>query len=84
MCGGERSHGASLHRRRRRDLLSLLERQLRGGGVRAERILTSRQDNTLGLPGEIGELGGAGEHLSVNTEGSQAPEDQMASLAAKI
>lgn len=56
----------SLYRKRRRDLLSLLERY---SGA-AERILTSRQDNTLRLPGEIGELGGAGEHLSVNIEGS--------------
>lgn len=49
-----------------------------------EKILTSRQDNALGLPGEIGDLGGAREHLSVNTKSSQTAEDQMARLAAKI
>ena len=47
-------------------------------------MLTSRQDNTLGLPGEIGEFGGAWEHLSVNVESSQAAENQVAGLAAKV
>lgn len=75
------SHVVSLYHKRRRDLLSFIREKQRG---RAGRIITSRQDHTLRLPGEIGEFRGAGEHLSVNAEGSQAPENQMAGLAAKI
>lgn len=46
--------------------------------------LTSRQDDALGLEGELSQLGRARQHLGVDIEATQAAQDQVAGLAAKV
>lgn len=41
---------------------------------------TSREDNSLRLPCQLSDLGGAWKQLGENTEGSEATENQMAGL----
>lgn len=45
---------------------------------------TSTEDDTDGLPAQLGQLGGAGQHLSVDIEGAQTSQDEMAGLATKV
>jgi len=45
---------------------------------------TSREDHTLGLPGQLGDLLGAREHLGVDIELAEASRDEMGVLRSEI
>lgn len=45
---------------------------------------TSAEHDTNGLPGQVSQLGGAGQHLSVDIERTQTSQDEMAGLTTKI
>jgi hypothetical protein len=45
-----------------------------------DRVHTSREHNSLGLPCQISDLGGAGKQLSKNAKRPKPAQDKMASL----
>ena len=55
-----------------------------GGALLVDGVGTSREDDTLGLPGQLGELLGTREHLRVDIDLSEATGDQVGVLATKV
>ena len=53
-------------------------------GFWTERTRTSAKDDANRLPGKIGKLGGATEHLRIYIERPQAAEDEMTGLGSEI
>jgi len=49
-----------------------------------DRVRTARENDTLGLPGELGDLLSARQHLGVDVELTQAAGDQMTVLGTEI
>jgi hypothetical protein len=55
-----------------------------GSAVLVNGVRTAGEDNTLGLPSEVGELLGAGEHLGVDIDFSQATGDEVGASRAYV
>lgn len=55
-----------------------------GGALLVDGVGAAREDDTLGLPGQLGELLGAREHLRVDIDLSETTGDQVGVLATKV